>query len=297
MYINTASKAGVTFLVNREDSPERAYLDPGGVVTIGPGFTMGSRVFSAYWRKTRGHALRLGDTLSRDEALTILSDVLDQEYGPAVSRAVAPEKQNVFDGALSATYNMGIGGLAWKWAQALHVGLIAKGATLLRTTAVTAGGVPLAGLRVRRALEADLIENGNYGVLVGTALPDGSVVSELQTGLQKLGYYTGSIDGDPGSLTEGAVMAFQRANDLTVDGDAGPATRATIARRLQDKTRNTSATGAGLISGGGSTTWHGLPVDTTLTVVLVCVAVAVVVFIGFTLWHNRGKLTGTRTPV
>lgn len=53
---------------------------------------------------------------------------------------------------------------------------------------------------------------------------NGSSVRALQKQLKKLGYYTGSVDGDYGSGTVQAVTAFQRNNGLTADGIAGNAT-------------------------------------------------------------------------
>lgn len=52
----------------------------------------------------------------------------------------------------------------------------------------------------------------------------GSTVSQLQTKLRSMGYYSGNIDGIYGSATETAVRNFQRAGGLTVDGIAGAAT-------------------------------------------------------------------------
>ena len=49
-------------------------------------------------------------------------------------------------------------------------------------------------------------------------------VREMQKKLKELGYYKGSPDGDFGSGTEDAVIAFQKANGLTADGKAGPKT-------------------------------------------------------------------------
>jgi len=40
------------------------------------------------------------------------------------------------------------------------------------------------------------------------------------------------VDGDIGPLSKAAIRAFQRANGLTVDGDAGAATVAAIERKL-----------------------------------------------------------------
>lgn len=63
--------------------------------------------------------------------------------------------------------------------------------------------------------------------IIGTTLKEGSegsVVRSLQTKLKSLGYYTGSVDGSYGTGTKNAVIAFQKANKITADGKAGPAT-------------------------------------------------------------------------
>ena len=49
----------------------------------------------------------------------------------------------------------------------------------------------------------------------------GSEVSDIQTVLKQLGYYTGAIDGIYGTGTRNAVIAFQKANGLTADGIVG----------------------------------------------------------------------------
>lgn len=46
-------------------------------------------------------------------------------------------------------------------------------------------------------------------------------VINLQTRLRMLGYFSGKIDGDFGSLTDGAVRAFQADQGLDVDGIVG----------------------------------------------------------------------------
>lgn len=56
----------------------------------------------------------------------------------------------------------------------------------------------------------------------------GSAVTSLQTRLKELGYFNHTIDGDYGTLTKNAVMSYQRANHLTADGVAGPATLAKL---------------------------------------------------------------------
>lgn len=52
----------------------------------------------------------------------------------------------------------------------------------------------------------------------------GEDVRKLQSQLIKLGYLSGSADGDFGIATENALKAFQRRNGLTADGIAGRAT-------------------------------------------------------------------------
>ena len=52
----------------------------------------------------------------------------------------------------------------------------------------------------------------------------GQMVADLQIRLQELGYYTGKIDGDYGSGTKAAVLAFQQVNNLDADGIAGQKT-------------------------------------------------------------------------
>ena len=52
----------------------------------------------------------------------------------------------------------------------------------------------------------------------------GSAVEEIQTQLNKLGYSCGAVDGDFEPETLAAVEAFQKAKNLTVDGEVGPET-------------------------------------------------------------------------
>ncbi|NLJ78763.1 MAG: hypothetical protein GX329_05315 [Tissierellia bacterium] len=56
----------------------------------------------------------------------------------------------------------------------------------------------------------------------------GSQVSTLQSRLNQLGYNSGSVDGIFGNLTYNAVVRFQRAQKLVVDGIVGPATIAKL---------------------------------------------------------------------
>jgi peptidoglycan DL-endopeptidase LytE len=65
-------------------------------------------------------------------------------------------------------------------------------------------------------------------------------VRAVQTKLKMLGYYHDTIDGIYGSHTRSAVIAYQRAHHLNVDGIAGPNTLA--------KLFGTSSTAAGSTS-------------------------------------------------
>ncbi|MGG6296067.1 peptidoglycan-binding protein [Leptolyngbya sp. AN02str] len=56
----------------------------------------------------------------------------------------------------------------------------------------------------------------------------GEAVTELQTRLTDLGYYSGPITGYFGSLTESAVILFQQSIGLSADGIAGEATWAAL---------------------------------------------------------------------
>ena len=56
----------------------------------------------------------------------------------------------------------------------------------------------------------------------------GTAVKEVQQQLNELGYNCGTVDGIFGSATESAVEAFQKAKNLTVDGEVGPETWAAL---------------------------------------------------------------------
>ena len=67
----------------------------------------------------------------------------------------------------------------------------------------------------------------------------GSDVKTLQKQLKQLGYYSGSIDGSFGSITDAAVRKFQKASGLKVDGIVGSKTRAALAGKTKKKTGTT----------------------------------------------------------
>ncbi len=61
---------------------------------------------------------------------------------------------------------------------------------------------------------------------------DAALIRELQQALSAAGYEPGPADGTFGQQTEAAVVAFQEANGLAVDGRVGPETAAALDRAL-----------------------------------------------------------------
>ena len=57
---------------------------------------------------------------------------------------------------------------------------------------------------------------------------DAALTRELQRALSAAGYDPGPADGTFGQRTEAAVVAFQKANGLSVDGRVGPETAAAL---------------------------------------------------------------------
>jgi len=65
------------------------------------------------------------------------------------------------------------------------------------------------------------------GTYAQTMLQQGAIgneVAQLQAQLQRLGYYSGSLDGDFGPGTHSAILKFQKDRGLECDGIAGQAT-------------------------------------------------------------------------
>ena len=62
----------------------------------------------------------------------------------------------------------------------------------------------------------------------------GSAVRRLQQQLESEGFDPGGVDGKFGPRTQAAVMAFQRAKGLRVDGSVGENTSAALRRALVD---------------------------------------------------------------
>lgn len=57
---------------------------------------------------------------------------------------------------------------------------------------------------------------------------------EIQTDLNAVGCYAGAVDGILGPETDQAIVKFQTADGLTVDGEAGPATIAALKKAVKE---------------------------------------------------------------
>ena len=76
----------------------------------------------------------------------------------------------------------------------------------------------------------------------------GDAVKKVQRKLKKLGYYSGSIDGDYGKGTKKAVKSFQKRNGLDDDGKCGKKTLAKLnsskAKKADSKSSSAETDGA-----------------------------------------------------
>lgn len=96
-----------------------------------------------------------------------------------------------------------------------------------------AGKMPLDG-KATMAIETPNHARDKIEVLkAGTAIlklgDKGNVVRALQVSLKRLGYFPGAIDGDFGTRTRDAVLAFQADNHLETDGKFGTLSREALA--------------------------------------------------------------------
>ncbi|KAB8317437.1 peptidoglycan-binding protein [Tolypothrix campylonemoides VB511288] len=71
----------------------------------------------------------------------------------------------------------------------------------------------------------------------------GSQVSQIQRCLSRLGYYNGPVTGKFASLTQNAVIRFQRANGLPAVGSVGPRTQQALQSQCQSRRPGSNVSG------------------------------------------------------
>ncbi len=109
------------------------------------------------------------------------------------------------------------------------------------------GPVTTAAVRrfqARAGLPVDGIAGPQTMAAINLALGNDSTdaVDLLQTTLKGLCYYGGKVDGIFGAGTEGALIAFQRAEGLRADGRYGPATASALAAAWPGRPASCSGT-------------------------------------------------------
>ncbi|MDP2619917.1 MAG: glycoside hydrolase family protein [Hyphomicrobiales bacterium] len=264
------SEAGVRFIADHEGVVTRAYRDVAGVWTIGVGHTA-----AAGEPKPKA-----GMTITRQRAFDLLRNDLPK-YEGRVQRVLGWVKQHVFDGAVSFDFNTGkIDGASW--VTLLKTGRVGEAKVSLMQW-VNAGGKRVKGLVNRRLAERTLIFRGRYAP-ASAAGPD-----EHMPKFEKVGYTPTVRESDaeyPYSVTS-TVRNFQAVNGLVVDGKVGPATMATLDRRISEQ-RAGRAIGGLAVAGGAI---GGLAGPEPLLYGLGSfIATAALAAAAYQLWHFRGAI-------
>lgn len=225
------SAAGRAAITRREGNVLKAYKDSVGILTIGVGHTSmaGPPKVTAGLKIT---AEESDEILSRDLA----------KFEAAVEKAVkVPVSQNEFDALVSLAFNIGGGAFAKSTlVRKLNAG-DRKGAADAFMSWNKAGGKTLKGLTTRRQDErkqflqnAPLPKESAVETIALTKGDHGPAVVTLQTNLTLLGYTT-AITGYFDDGTEKTVRAFQKDNDLKVDGAAGVNTNTKVGELLKNR--------------------------------------------------------------
>jgi lysozyme len=248
------SQAGRATLRHHEGDVLKAYRCPAGIWTIGVGLTKGSGVI----------APKPGMVITAEKSDELLRLALARNYEPRVRRyldaTVAPHPQAAFDGGGSFDFNTGRIHNA-SWVKLFNAaGFPQARASLMQW--VKSGGKVLPGLQRRRADEAAMIIEGRYPAVVKNVAPPktwATFVIDIEpekraTVRQALAHLGHDVGGNSGMIAIGAVYAFQRAHDLTVDGLIGRATLSTLQREIDARGRTKAATtttaGGGAAAGG-----------------------------------------------
>lgn len=261
------SEKGLNVIRSFEGRALRAYKDSVGVITIGYGNTN----YDPTLKALLGRELRMGDTITAEQAESLFVNSIRTQYEPSVRSTLKNPTQGQFDAGASFHYNTGAIKKA-TWPKSLNAGdKPAAKASILSWD--KAGGRVLAGLTRRRRREWAMIDTADYGpegssgpveinvngrptgkvvTSSDTVAPNPSIASvtppgpgmlglgdsgpevlELQGWLVALGYLVGVPSGSFDAKTEAAVRKFQGSHpNLTKDGVVGPASRNALMRDM-----------------------------------------------------------------
>lgn len=101
--------------------------------------------------------------------------------------------------------------------------------------AFTVGGASMMAAALMAACASGSSDGSTTSTSTGTSGTSTEIVrfdKEIQQQLIDVGCYTGSIDGEVGPETDGAIVAFQMADDLETDGEIGPKTAARLTKAV-----------------------------------------------------------------
>lgn len=308
------SEPGLAVVRSFEGCALRAYKDSVGVWTIGYGITN----YDAWAVQYLGRKIGAGMTITQEQAEYLLVESLRRGYVPAVKKALPGGDQRAVDAGGSFHFNTGaIARATWPKLWRAKADAAQIRASLMSWN--KAGGKVLNGLTRRRAREASILLSGDYGPEGRTAPPrlddkgrivtesagaathflsgtpgmlksgdTGPAIADLNAALAKLGYKT---SGDAFTMqTEYAVRSVQKAHpQLTVDGVAGPATRAQINRMLQTtggaKSLTALSAATEAATAVGDAVHGGVP-----AMVYVAIALGAVALLGAFLWRYRDEV-------
>lgn len=237
----TVSPFGLELVKAFEGYFAKPYRCPAGVLTQGYGHTAAAG------------APALGGVWSKDYASNVLAQTLERRYAAPVRKLLkrAPT-QAQFDAMVSLAYNIGVGAFTRSTVLRCFNRGDDKGAAAAFSAWNKGGGRVLSGLVRRRASEA-LVYQGVQDVdFDGMSAPDEPVygfmaqrverpdepvedsderlVRHVQDRLKALGYHeVGAVDGDFGSRTRGALLAFKADHDLPLTDAMDDATLRALA--------------------------------------------------------------------
>lgn len=256
----------IVFTGQHEGMVLRAYRCPAGAITIGFGFTWGSKIFRDWWLAKHGRKLWLGDTIAEADAYHLLKTLIDAEYAVPVKRHAPKASAHAKAAAIDMLFNCGLGAAKWTWFKALVRGDIKDAARRLKVTATTARGRRLPGLVRRRAEASAIMEFNRWPAWVkaprtfapkeiAEAMPAWRLgEDDFKQGVDwliQLGYLAEAARADMKQVRS-AVRRFQEAHpQLSNDGVMGRATLDQLQRVIDLKAK--SAKGATGSAAGAAT--------------------------------------------